>query len=177
MHRIPHGRKNESKGERRQPVLVMHGLLDSSGTWIFTGPEAGLGYLLADAGYDVWMGNSRGNTNSRRHVTLNPDGRRRERQQFWSFSWHEMGVYDLPAMIDFVLEQTSFEKLHYIGHSQGTTSFFVMASMRPEYNEKILLMNALAPVVFMSNLQSPIVRGSAQFLNTAHVMFWSVRVW
>ncbi len=72
-------------------------------------------------------------------------------------------------MIDYVLQQTGFEKLHYIGHSQGTTSFFVMASERPAYNDKILSMQALAPVAFMSNLRSPFVRAASYFLNTLDV--------
>lgn len=28
----------------KQPVLLMHGLLDSSATWILLGPDKGLGY-------------------------------------------------------------------------------------------------------------------------------------
>lgn len=55
-------------------------------------------------------------------------------------------------MIDYVLESTGQEKLYYVGHSQGTTSFFAFASSQPEYNDKIQLMVALAPVAFMSNI-------------------------
>lgn len=53
-----------------------------------------------------------------------------------------LGQIDLPAMIDFVLLNTGQKDLHYIGHSQGTTSFFVMASLRTEMNAKIRTMHA-----------------------------------
>lgn len=126
-------------------------------------------YLLADLGYDVWLGNARGNRYSRTHITFNPDGGRSDRRRFWEFSWHQVGTIDLPRMIDHVIEQTGVERIHYIGHSQGTTSFFVMASERPEYNDKIIAMQALAPVAFMSNLRSPIIRAAGAFLNTLDV--------
>jgi lysosomal acid lipase/cholesteryl ester hydrolase len=52
------------------------------------------------------------------------------------------GQFDLPAMIDFALLKSGQKDLHYIGHSQGTTSFFVMASLRAEMNAKIRTMHA-----------------------------------
>lgn len=135
------------------PVFLMHGLLGSADDFVVAGRESALSYLLAEEGYDVWLGNARGSKHSRRHINLEPF-----QAEFWDFSWHEIGVYDLPAMIDYVLNETGNESLKYIGHSQGTTSFFVMASERPEYNEKIGLMVALSPVAFMANARSPIVR-------------------
>lgn len=54
-------------------------------------------------------------------------------------------------MIDYVLTATGQESLFYIGHSQGTTSFYVMTAERPEYNAKIRLMSSLAPIGFMSH--------------------------
>lgn len=149
----------------------MHGLLASSACWVVMRPEISLAYALSDLGYDVWMGNARGNMYSRKHISLNPDGKRSERKQFWEFSWHEIGYYDLPAMIDYTLKKTGYKKLHYIGHSQGTTSFFVMASERPDYNDKILTMQALAPVAFMSNLRSPPIRLAVNFLEPLQAAF------
>lgn len=163
MHRIP-GSPISPPAEGKPVVFLQHGLLSSSADWVLLGTQQGFGYLLADLGYDVWMGNARGNTYSRAHVSMNPD-----RRGFWQFSWHEIGIFDLPAMIDYVLKQTNQKNLHYAGHSQGTTAFWVMASERPEYNAKIRSMQALAPVAFMSNLRSPFVRAMTLFLNTLDV--------
>ncbi|ODN04026.1 Lipase 3 [Orchesella cincta] len=65
---------------------------------------------------------------------------------------HEMGKYDVPAEIDHALKTANQTKLHYIGFSMGTSMFWIMCSTRPEYNEKIKLMTALAPVVFINNM-------------------------
>ncbi|XP_055523108.1 lipase 1-like, partial [Wyeomyia smithii] len=159
LHRIPGG-----KGAI--PVFLMHGLLCSSADWVLVGPNNALAYLLADEGYDVWLGNARGNIYSRAHLTLTPN-----MFAFWQFSWHEIGFYDLPAMIDYILVQSGHQKLHYIGHSQGNTSFYVMASTRPEYNEKIHLMQALAPVAYTQYIQSPLLKIMSLFQDTLTVLF------
>jgi alpha/beta hydrolase fold. len=67
-----------------------------------------------------------------------------------------MGVYDLPAAVDWILGETGHKRVFYIGHSMGTTMFYVMASTRPEYNQKIQLMVSLAPVAFVGHVKSPI---------------------
>lgn len=69
-----------------------------------------------------------------------------------------MGVFDLPATIDHILNETNCSKIFYIGHSQGTTQFWVMASERPTYNEKIILMAAFAPAACTSNLRGPVTK-------------------
>ncbi|XP_022256648.1 gastric triacylglycerol lipase-like [Limulus polyphemus] len=116
-----------------------------------TSHEVSAGYILADAGYDVWLGNFRGNTYSRRHVTLSTDSK-----EFWEFSFDEMALYDLPAMIDFALNKTGETQLYYIGHSQGTLTAFALLSEKPEYNEKLRTFFALAPVATVGYIKSPI---------------------
>ena len=58
-----------------------------------------------------------------------------------------MGTKDLPAFIDFVTNKTGLESISYVGHSEGTTQFFLGASLLPDYfREKINLSILLAPV-------------------------------
>lgn len=80
IHRIPHG-KNNAEETNKPVVYLMHGMLCSSADWVLMGPEKGLAYILADLGYDVWMGNARGNTYSRKHVSLEPD----YDKSYWKF--------------------------------------------------------------------------------------------
>lgn len=142
------------------PVFLMHGLLQSSDSWIDSGPSSGLAYLISDACYDLWVGNNRGNYYSRQHVRLNPD----RDTEYWNFYSHEIGFYDIPAMIDYVLDYTATEKLNYIGFSQGTGTFLVMCSERPEYCDKVQLLIGLAPAARQINTKSKIFRGVTQAL-------------
>ncbi|XP_043267207.1 lipase 3-like [Venturia canescens] len=151
VHRITGG-KRYPPGRGKPVVFLQHGILSSSAVWILMGPSKSLAYFLADEGYDVWMGNSRGNTYSRGHLNLSSSD-----SKFWDFSFHEMGYYDLPATVDYIVANTGQEKINYIGHSQGTTSFFVMLSEKPQYNDKINRFIAYAPIVYANNVRSPIV--------------------
>lgn len=36
---------------------------------------------------------------------------------FWNFSFHEIGIYDVTAMVDYVTNQTGNPKVNYIGFS------------------------------------------------------------
>jgi len=152
MHRIPHGKSSNTTSTTARPVVYLqHGLLCSSADWVMGDAENSLGFILADAGYDVWLGNYRGNTYARGHCHLNPKS-----QEFWKFSWDEMGKFDIPAMIDKILKVTGQEKIFYIGHSMGTTGFMVMANERPEYQEHIHLASFLAPVAYVDHLKGPL---------------------
>jgi pimeloyl-ACP methyl ester carboxylesterase len=53
-------------------------------------------------------------------------------------------------------ENATDNDLIYVGHSMGTTMSFVLLSEKPEYNDKIRLFVALAPVAYMSHIKSPI---------------------
>ncbi|KAB0338117.1 hypothetical protein FD755_025345, partial [Muntiacus reevesi] len=69
-------------------------------------------------------------------------------------NFDEMAEYDLPSTIDFILKRTGQEKLHYVGHSQGTTIGFIAFSTNPTLAEKIKVFYALAPVATVKYTQS-----------------------
>uniref|UniRef100_A0A2A4K2W1 Partial AB-hydrolase lipase domain-containing protein n=1 Tax=Heliothis virescens TaxID=7102 RepID=A0A2A4K2W1_HELVI len=160
MHRIPYGRNTKDTSDDRPVVFLMHGLMGASEGFIQLGPDYSLAYNLADAGFDVWMGNARGNKHSRFHVSLDPDDEE-EKFQFFNFGFEEIGMYDLPAMIDYILHYTNRDKLHYVGASQGGTVFLVMASMLPEYNDKLISTHLLAGVGYQEHFPGAQLRRMA----------------
>ncbi|XP_050521584.1 lipase 3-like [Daktulosphaira vitifoliae] len=148
VHRIPKS-KSGKLAFKNHPVYLHHGVLTSSADWIIAGADNSIATQLADQGYDVWLGNSRGNTYSRKHVSLNPKSK-----EYWNFGLEEIGIFDLPAVIDYILSTSGKEKIHYLGFSMGTTLFYIMASERPEYQLKIRSQISLAPVAYLSNIKS-----------------------
>ncbi|XP_075991089.1 lipase 3-like [Anticarsia gemmatalis] len=135
----------------RQAVVLHHGLLGSSEDWLILGPELALPYLLVNKGYDVWLLNARGNKYSKVHTTWYIDS-----YDFWDFTWHEIGVFDLPATLTYITEYTNEADLHFIGHSMGSTALLVLLSTIPEYNEKLKSAVLLAPLAFMYHAKGPL---------------------
>uniref|UniRef100_A0A670ZGQ5 AB hydrolase-1 domain-containing protein n=1 Tax=Pseudonaja textilis TaxID=8673 RepID=A0A670ZGQ5_PSETE len=150
LFRIPHVTTSNIS---LRVVFLQHGLLVDAAQWYQNFPHNSLAFMLADAGYDVWLGNSRGNTWSKNHTSLSPF-----LEKFWKFSYDQMAKYDLPASIDFVLQKTGQQQLYYIGHSQGTTIAFIAFSTNKQLASKIKLYVALAPVATVKNAKTPLAQ-------------------
>lgn len=135
-------------------IYLQHGLVDSSDTWIVNSEDQAPGLILANAGYDVWCGNTRGNTYSQNHTTLNAID---PNSTYWNFSWQEMSQYDLPAAFEYIGGVTG-QNISYIGHSQGTSIMFAALVRRdPTVLQYLKHYVALAPVVYVNHVISPFV--------------------
>lgn len=86
-------------------------------------------------------------------------------KDYWDFYQEDMARHDVPTLVDHILEVTGKKTLTYIGHSEGTTQFFLGASLMPDYyTEKINLFMALAPVASTANIPTKYLRESAHFI-------------
>jgi gastric triacylglycerol lipase len=131
-------------------VYLQHGLADSSDTWIVNEEHLSPAFQLANLGYDVWLGNSRGNRYSTK--TLSPSV-----LDFWSFSFHDMAMFDLPAAFRYISSKTN-KKIHYIGHSQGTLIMFIALTQQiKDIEENLLTFNAFGPVAYLNHQKSALM--------------------
>ena len=90
--------KETLENEKAPVVFLQHGILDSADAWIMNYDDKAPAFVLARAGYDVWLGNQRGSTYSLGHLDLD----HLKDKEYWEFSFQEMGEYDAPAQVDFV---------------------------------------------------------------------------
>ena len=74
------GKRGTPQSQVKKPVFIQHGLSVDSYSWIMNPPATSLAFLLVDAGYDVWLGNSRGTENSLKHEKYN-----KHQKEFWNF--------------------------------------------------------------------------------------------
>lgn len=136
-----------ANGKRKYPVLMLHGLLQSSGAYCVN-DDYSLAFYLAKSNYDVWLGNNRCGFHPKHDLLSYGDPR------MWNWNIRQMGVFDLTALTSRVLYETGFTKLGFIGHSQGTTQTLVALakSQRPELGEYISIFCALAPAAYAGPL-------------------------
>jgi gastric triacylglycerol lipase len=157
-------------------VFLQHGILSNSDIWIINNERHAPALRFANEGYDVWIGNSRGNMHSRAHSTLNPD----VDGEFWNFTWEDHALTDLPAAFEYIANRTG-KKINYIGHSQGTLIMFAALSRRisqvVNHLDKFM---AFAPICYMqkvsglSGIAKRISGWINQTLSSAHIQSLTV---
>lgn len=79
------------------PVLMIPAVKHSAHSFIMNMGTKAPGFTLTDAGYDVWLGNVRGNYMSREHLTLDPSS-----DEYWDFTIEEIAEIDIPTFIKYI---------------------------------------------------------------------------
>lgn len=139
----------------KKPVLLNHGIFCGGDVWICNIEELSPVFILANAGYDVWIGNFRGNKYGRNHTWLNPD----KDQEFWDFTWQHSSLYDIPNTLSYIYHLTR-QKISLIGHSAGALSIIGMLAGEPREDVKPLLGKVflVGPVTFMKHCDHQILK-------------------
>ncbi|KAL2884974.1 putative lipase C16A3.12c [Ceratocystis lukuohia] len=137
----------------KRVVYLHHGLLMNSEVWVCqTEARRSLPFQLVERGFDVWLGNNRGNKYSKKAVNRSPTD-----AAFWNFSIDEFAFHDIPDSIAYVLSTTNQSSLSYIGFSQGTAQAFAALSIHPQLNNQVNVFIALAPAMSPAGLSNGIV--------------------
>lgn len=166
---LKHDEQSTKEGNEHQdmhPILMLHGLLQSSGSFASSGRKS-LAYFLHQSGFDIWLGNNRCGFKPKWNMnTLGYDKRKK-----WDWDMDQMVQYDLKALIETVLSKSGHEKLTLMSHSQGTTQGFMglingelLYGTDFKLTEKLENFIALAPAVYPGPLldEKPFVKFMAK---------------
>ncbi|AAS53577.1 AFR206Cp [Eremothecium gossypii ATCC 10895] len=162
VHHIP-------ASEAGAPVVYLHhGLMMSSDIWCCRlDRQDSLPFVLAASGYDVWMGNNRGNRYSTKHLRCAPHDER-----FWDFSLDEFALFDIPNTVDYILAATGARTLTCIGFSQGSAQLFAALSVHAGLNCKVSRLVAIAPAMTPPGMHHRLLDSLIKFTpNLTYLLF------
>lgn len=143
------------KNPSSKVVFLQHGLADTAWCFFQLGSNS-LPFLLLKEGYDLWFGNNRGTIFSLKHESKDPYD---EKSSFFDYTMDDYVKYDLPTSISYVKSQTGVEKVSYIGHSQGTTTFFMLYMHNPQFVESSIDHSiSLATVPNLAYANVPVIK-------------------
>ncbi|XP_015789096.1 lipase 3-like [Tetranychus urticae] len=164
LYRIINPYAQAARGRNLKPILVLHGGFTSCSSFMINGPgghikewvngkpphdtSKSLAFALANGEFDVWLGNVRG-TRYSNHTRLDPY----KDHEFWNYTFVEMGKYDVTAMVDYIIDETGFERIFYIGYSQGTMAIFTLLAKQPQFACKLNLNINVTPIAFIGDLK------------------------
>lgn len=138
---------------QKRVAYLHHGLLMNSEVWVcLTDAQRCLPFVLLERGFDVWLGNNRGNKYSKKSVKYAPTS-----TEFWNFSIDDFAFHDIPDSIEYILHYTQQPSLSYIGFSQGTAQAFASLAVHPKLNDQVNVFIALAPAMSPAGLSNGIV--------------------
>ncbi len=145
------GRKDPSRG----PVILVHGAGVRAN--IFRAPtQINFVDFLIDRGYDVWLENWRAS------IDLPPNE--------WTLD--QAALFDHPAAVEKVVDDTGADEVKAVIHCQGSTSFMMsaVAGLVPKVSTIVSNAVALHPVVpswsvFKLNFMVPLLRRMTPYLN------------
>ena len=140
------------KANLNKPVLIQHGIFSDS-TSMNQNHDNNFAYYLIDKGFDCWFGNNRGSKFSISNVNAQISN-----EEFYNYSFTEMGIYDQPAFYRKILAQYPQEndkKIIYFGHSNGNTQIFIALtdpSTKDYIRKHTERVFALSPIAFMTKV-------------------------
>ena len=81
----------------------------------------------------------------------------RQSKEFWEFTFQHMADYDFPVVFTYIHDITE-QKIHYLGHSQGTIHMHIALAKRNSVVENLMdKYFGFGPVAYVSYQISPII--------------------
>lgn len=131
---------------KRLPIILCHGLSHNNTYWDLA-ENVSLAKYLQRRGYDVWSVSLRGSGQSTKPTlsqirqlfrlnvsSLNPKGVVNRQPGLLRMNWtvDDHINYDIPAVLDYVIQQTGYNKVVWVGHSMGAMIMFAYLGLHAD---------------------------------------------